>query len=77
MFLHRADGRDELDRRYELDFSYFGPGSTSNGMLVGAKGASPNADELDTSHEISLTSCRPASLSFWIRLAHYCPKLRN
>jgi len=38
MFLFNADDRDELDRRPELDFSFFGPGSTSDGALLGAKG---------------------------------------
>ncbi|KAF8854310.1 hypothetical protein BDZ45DRAFT_805944 [Acephala macrosclerotiorum] len=37
MFLFNADDRDELDRRPELDFSFFGPGSTSDGALLGAK----------------------------------------
>jgi hypothetical protein len=38
MFLFNADERDELNRRPELDFSFFGPGSTSDGAHLGAKG---------------------------------------
>jgi hypothetical protein len=38
MFLFNADERDELNRRPELDFSFFGPGSVSDGALLGARG---------------------------------------
>ena len=38
MFLFNADERDELNRRPELDFSFFGPGLTSDVALLGARG---------------------------------------